>query len=356
MLRKVLTHAASRFDRAVGAMITSRSRSNRITRGDSLGHEDRMRWLARIEATYSTAVTLAEPEGFFAPIGALEAEEVAIRSHQPGGRVVDLRWRSRATLFCDDVARVYQACRANQTVTSRAYLHNDRRRAAVILVHGYLGGNFSWEERLFPVPWLYERGLDVVIAVLPFHGVRADVQRKGSPIFPGSDPRITIEGFHQAVVDLRDLVSVLTANGAPAVGMMGMSLGGYTTALMATVEPRLAFAVPMIPLASLADFAREQGRLVGSGEEQRLQHGALERAHAVVSPLARPSRIGRERILVLGADGDQITPIEHARRIARHFDAPLETFVGGHLLQFGRGDAFRAVGRLVGSLGLLDPR
>ncbi len=356
MIRKVLTHAASRFDRAVGSMITSRSRSNRVTRGDSLGHEDRIRWLSRIEGIYGSATNLAEPEAFFAPRGSLESEQVAIRSFQPGGRVVDLRWRTRATVFCEDVATVYQACRANQTVTARAYLHNDRPRAAVILVHGYMGGHFNWEERLFPVPWLYERGLDVVLAVLPFHGVRADIQRKGSPIFPGSDPRITIEGFRQAVVDLRDMVTVLAANGAPAVGMMGMSLGGYTTALMATLEPRLAFAVPMIPLASLADFGRDQGRLVGSDEEQGLQHAALERVHAVVSPLARPSRIARERILVLGADGDQITPLDHARRIAGHFEVPLETFVGGHVLQFGRGEAFRSVGRLVGSLGLFDPR
>lgn len=42
---------------------------------------------------------------------------------------------------------------------------------------------------------------------------------------------------------------------------MGMSLGGYSTSLLATVEPRLAFAVPIIPLASVADFALEQGQL-----------------------------------------------------------------------------------------------
>ena len=356
MIRRVLSQAASQFDMAVSSMIVARSRSNRVARGESLGHEDRMRWLDKIDAIYGSREHVESPDGFFRRSGPLEAEQIAVRSFGRGGRVVDLLWRSRNKVFCEDVATMYLANRANHTVTSRMFLHNDRPRATAILVHGYLGGSFAWEERLFPVQWLFDRGLDVVLATLPFHGVRGDADRKGSPIFPGSDPRITVEGFRQAVVDTRDLIDVLTANGAPAVGMMGMSLGGYTTALVATVEPRLAFAVPMIPLASLADFAREQGRLVGNDEEQHLQHAALERAHSVVSPLTRPSRIGRERVLILGAEGDRITPLDHARRIAAHFDAPMETFVGGHLLQFGRGAAFRSVGRLIGNLGLFEPR
>jgi hypothetical protein len=135
-----------------------------------------------------------------------------------------------------------------------------------------------------------------------------------------------------------------------------MSLGGYTTALLATLEPTLAFAIPLIPLASIADIARAGGRFVGDSAEQEMQHAALERAHRVVSPLARPLAIPRERAMILAAAGDQITPIEHARKLARHFDVPLEELHGGHLLQFWRGDAFRAAGRLIGRLGFLNPR
>jgi pimeloyl-ACP methyl ester carboxylesterase len=356
MLRRVLSSAASQVDRAFTNVIVARSRTNPVARGETLGHDDRMLWLEKIHAIYGDERHVHEPDGFFGPRGELEPEDVAVRSFARGGRVVDLLWRSRSTVFCDDVAPIYGACRANHTVTARLFLHNDRPRPTAILVHGYLGGHFAFEEKVWPMSWFFERGLDLALAVLPFHGVRADGARKGSPIFPGSDPRVTVEGFRQAVIDLRDLVSLLQARGAPAVGIMGMSLGGYTTALMATLEPRLAFAVPMIPLASLADFAREQGRLVGTLEEQDLQWQALERAHSVVSPLRRTPRIDADRMLVLAAEGDSITPIEHARRIATHLDAPLETFVGGHLLQFGRGAAFRSFGRLVGRLGLLDPR
>jgi len=176
--------------------------------------------------------------------------------------------------------------------------------------------------------------------------------RRGAPFFPGSDPRITNEGFRQAILDLRALVHHLHARGAPAVGVMGMSLGGYTASLAATIEERLGFAVPIIPLASLATMAHGMGRMIGTEEEQLAQRDALELAHRVVSPFARPARIARDRILVLAAEGDRITPVAHARRLAEHFDAPLEVHHGGHLLHFWRGDAFRSVGRLMGRLGL----
>jgi dienelactone hydrolase len=178
--------------------------------------------------------------------------------------------------------------------------------------------------------------------------------RFGAPLFPGSDPRITNEGFRQAVLDLRALGRHLRERGAPDVGAMGMSLGGYTTSLLATVEERLGFAVPIIPLASIAHTARSMGRLTGSPDDQRAQFEGLEAAHRAVSPLARPSRVDPTRMLVLAAEGDRITPVEHARLLAQHFGAPLHVFDGGHLLHFWRGDAFRAIGRMLGRLGLFE--
>jgi predicted alpha/beta hydrolase family esterase len=55
-------------------------------------------------------------------------------------------------------------------------------------------------------------------------------------------------------------------------------------------------------------------------------------------------------VLVVAAESDQITPISHAERLAQHFGASLVRFGGGHLLQFGRGEAFRAVGRWLRAL------
>jgi hypothetical protein len=128
---------------------------------------------------------------------------------------------------------------------------------------------------------------------------------------------------------------------------MGMSLGGYTTSLAATVEPRLHCAIPVIPLSSIADFARDQGRLGSNRTEEEREHRALDAVHHIVSPLHRSPLLDPERMLIVAAKADRITPIRHARRLGEHFGAPVETWHGGHLLQFGRSDKFRRIGRFL---------
>jgi dipeptidyl aminopeptidase/acylaminoacyl peptidase len=122
-----------------------------------------------------------------------------------------------------------------------------------------------------------------------------------------------------------------------------MSLGGYTAALLATVEPRLDFVVPVIPLSSLGDFAREQGSLSPVPEEAAAQHALLESIYRRVSPVARPALVPPERCLVLAAKADRVTPAAHARRLSVHLRAPLQSFYGSHLLQLGRAEAFERV-------------
>jgi pimeloyl-ACP methyl ester carboxylesterase len=214
-----------------------------------------------------------------------------------------------------------------------------------------MGGHWALEEHAWPIRTLNEWGLDVALAVLPFHGLRAR-PGESAPPFPGGDPRLTNEGFRQVVTDLRSLMGVLRDRGATSVGVMGMSLGGYSTALLATVQADLAFAVPLIPLASVADFARDQGRL-GTGENAALQHAALEAANRVVSPLARPSLVPPERILIAAADADRVTPIAHAERLAAHFGVPLLRVHGGHLLQTWRATAFREMKAMLRRNGTL---
>lgn len=356
--KRVVTPITATFDRAASALIFGRSeRSRRRSRAESLGPTERMRALEEVERFYSRPEWLGdEIEAFFPGVAADELREEPVGRIGSSGTIVDLRWRSALAPLIDEPEvrrRLEERAGTNHVAIARMYAHLDRPRPAILLLHGYMGGVFAVEELAFPVRWLFERGLDVVLAVLPHHGPRGVAGRR--PLLPSSDPRVTIESFRHAIVDLRTLVATLRARGAPAVGAMGMSLGGYTTTLLSTIEP-LDFAVPMIPLASIADFARDGDRLVGTATQRREQHEALERAHRVVSPLARPSKVDPARALVIAGEGDRITPRAHADKIAAHLGAPLHAFHGGHLLQVGRDEAFREVARLLARAGLLDPR
>jgi dienelactone hydrolase len=334
---RLLGSAASAVDRAFVAAMQMSNRRVRA-RAESLSHAERIESLARIEKTYGDPELFTDRAAFFPPPTPLVPTARHVRELPWGGECVELSWPSAFQPFDPRAGERYLAHVANRTAYARLYARGGER-PAVIAIHGYMGGHWAIEERAWPIRSLNRWGLDVAVAVLPFHGVRASAG-SGAPPFPGGDPRVTNEGFRQVVADLRSLAGVLRARGATAVGVMGMSLGGYSTALFATLEADLAFAVPLIPLASVADFARDQGRL-GSGENAALQHAALEAANRVVSPFARPSLVPRERVLIAAAAADRVTPIAHAERLAAHFDVPLLRVHGGHLLQTWRATAFR---------------
>jgi dienelactone hydrolase len=327
-------------DGAVKTALLSRSRASRArSSAESLGPRERAQALRAIAALYDRTEHFAQPETFFGSREAIRPALTQVRRGR-GHEVVDATWTSERPTFAESVAEAYGAIRANRTAHARLFRAAGRGRPIIVLIHGYLGGVHAIEERAWPIEAFVKRGLDVALFVLPFHGPRGDGRR---PKFPGSDPRITNEGFRQAIFDLDTLVGYLRESGAAHVGAMGMSLGGYTTALAATTIADLDFAAPFVPLASLADFARDDGRFVGSDEDRDEQHRLLENAHAVVSPLARSARTPRDRLLVFGSARDAITPIAHAQKLADHFGAPLTRMPGGHLVQVGRGDAFRAL-------------
>lgn len=350
---RVVGSTAGLVDRAVAVAMQARGRNERA-RADAMSHADRMVALAAVHAAYEGEALVADKARFFPTPGEVE---LGLRRVRPG--VWEAAWPSAYEPFLSAVAERYLSRIENRTARARFYLTGtpeaQTSRPAVIAVHGYMGGQWLIEENVWPIDWLLRRGLDVVLPVLPLHAGRAGSHR-GAPAFPSSDPRLTNEGFRQAVTDIRTIVRWLRARGAPKVGIMGMSLGGYTSALTATVTDELDFVMPMIPLASIADFAREQGRLGRSALEEDEQHAALERANWVVSPLARPLALPQTRALIVAAENDRITPIAHASRLASHFGCEMMTIAGGHLVQIGRAEAFRALGAMLEREGIIAPR
>ncbi|MCC6876144.1 MAG: hypothetical protein IT378_17685 [Sandaracinaceae bacterium] len=351
VVRLATAALASSVDTFFGKVALGRSKASRArSKAESLDHAARMRVLESLVARNESLPR--DPRAFFERAGDPGALRERFVRALPHGRVADVEWRSGYAPIApeSDVRERYLSRPANEVAHARLWLH-DRPRPAVLLIHGYMGGRYGVEERAWPMRWLFDRlGLDLALPVLPHHGPRGERGRR--PLFPSSDPRINLEGFRQAIFDLMQLARVLRERGTP-VGVMGMSLGGYTSALMATADSELAFAVPVIPLASIADFARDGGRLVGTEQERREQHEGVERAHAPVAPLARPPLVAPERMRVIAGEADRITPKAHAERLAAHFQAPLVTVAGGHLLQLGRAEGFREVARMLRLRGVI---
>jgi pimeloyl-ACP methyl ester carboxylesterase len=291
-------------------------------------------------------------DGLFPEPRAAEVRQERRGRLPDGGETVDLAWPSEYVPAYEPIRAGYLRSEVNRRACARLFRHHAGARNVIILVHGYRGGQFFVEERAFPVRWLYRLGLDVVLFTLPFHALRGVTR---TPPWPSANPARNNEGFGQAIYDLRALVRWL---GPSKLALAGMSLGGYTTALYATVET-LDFACPMIPVASFPDLYWHHGD--GRPERLRAEREGItlelmQQAMAVHTPLLRAPKIASERMLVVAAEGDRIAPPEHAARLAAHFGCEELRFAGGHVLQLGRGEAFRALARRLASAGLIEPR
>jgi pimeloyl-ACP methyl ester carboxylesterase len=325
----------------------------------SPGLSDARRQLAEIARAYSEG-TLGLPSRFF-PSPAEPAVRLAPVGRGPlGTHVVDLSYPSDYEPFLPAARELHRRAAANLMVHARWWT-SGRGRPALVLLHGWGGGHHWVTERTFAVEYWLRHGYDVAAFVLPFHGDRAPgsgALRSGA-LFPSPNPVRTNEGFGQAIFELRGLSRFLRARGAPAVGALGMSLGGYTTALWASVAGPgdaggIDFAVAMIPAVSMArlmwrhgEHSAERVQATRAGITEDL----LAEAFAVHTPTTRPARLARERLFVIAGRGDRITPPEQAEALAAHWGVDVRWFDGGHLAQLGRGEALRDVRRALGRLG-----
>jgi len=120
------------------------------------------------------------------------------------------------------------------------------------------------------------------------------------------------------------LLAWIRAQGASRVGVYGISLGGYTAALLAALEAELACVIAAVPAT---DFLRGTTRFMTGLDAVWLQRLGvdLEVARRVlrpISPLALEPKVAKERRFILGATGDRLVTPDQVRDLWVHWDRP----------------------------------
>jgi hypothetical protein len=386
-MQRVLYRTTHRLIRAVDHAVLTRVLTPAPAARDpieALTHAERMDALAAFGAFYDRPEHYGARSPFFTRAESIAPRQRAVRRYRRNGHVIDLSWPSNfepmwsAAAFEELAAHAPAPLRKsidtfqrserrlgigasysaadplNLTMRARWFRHDDGPRPCAVILHGYLGGRLALEEHMWPISTLFDRGMDVVLTVLPMHGDRATNRiRFRLPGFPTGDPRLTVEGFRHLVHDHLALFDYLLDGRVSALGLMGMSLGGYSAALLCTLDPRVRFSVFYMPLASIPELAQRTGRMVGTEAEQYEQTVALERVYRPVNPFARASLLAEGRALVITGEADLITGLVHGERIAQHFGAASSTYFGGHILALGKEAAFDSMWSLLRAEGLL---
>jgi len=250
---------------------------------------------------------------------------------------------------------------ANRIAHARLLRHRaGGPRPTIVAIHGFTADWYLINEWVFALPWFYRMGCNIVFFTLPFHGPR---QTRCSPFsghgyFAGGSSRLN-EAVAQSVFDFRILFDWLQREReAEQIGVTGLSLGGFTTAMLASVEDRLAFAIPSVPVVSLADLILEwqpigwllRAALFSMG----MDLADVRRLVAVSCPLTYPPVLPAERLMIVSGVGDRLAPPKHSRLLWDHWGrCRIHWFPGSHIIHMDRGAYLTEMARFMVGLGFL---
>jgi len=207
-------------------------------------------------------------------------------------------------------------------------------RPWLVCIHGYQMGSPLVDFGAFRPEWLHDRlGLNLILPVLPMHGPRKIRRISGDGMLAG-DLLDTVHALAQMAWDLRRVVSWVRAQGATRVGAFGLSLGGYSTALLSCFEPDLACAVAGIPATDFARLSWRHGPAdsLRAAEEQGVGIGETTNLKRVVSPLALEPQVPHERRYIFGGSADYLVPPDQVRDLWRHWQRPkIHWYPGAHV-------------------------
>lgn len=222
---------------------------------------------------------------------------------------------------------------ANRTAYAWVLRHDDRPRPWLVCLHGFGTGRPFMDLYAFRAAFLHHAlGLNLAIPVHPMHGPRSSTRFSGAD-FMSHDLLNVVHGMAQSVWDSRRIVSWIRETQDPsAIGVYGVSLGGYLTALLASFEDDLDCAIAGIPICDLpALFAHHSpARLTRRPDAQALLGEQVADVLSVVSPLSFGPRVPRERRFMFAGLIDRMATPRQAVALWEHWERPEIAWYGGN--------------------------
>ena len=247
----------------------------------------------------------------------------------------------------------WKGLKRNNIVRFQHWRHDDGPRPTLCVIHGFMGSPYLVNGLFFSLPWFYRSGYDVLLYTLPFHGRRAENHSPFSGYgFFANGMTGFAEAMGQAVYDFRSILNWLQDKGVERIALTGISLGGYTSALVASADDRLEAVIPNVPLVTPASAFDDWWPASKVVQLARFASGmSREEAYssfAYHSPLNYQPQVAKDRRLIITGLGDRLAPPDHAEALWKHWDrCALHWFPGNHVLHVSQPEYLRRTNRFL---------
>ena len=313
--------------------------------------------LSELAGFYGSKELKKDPSIFFKHPNELVQVELRPVHGLPDGEIVDIRYPSAYKPQYPGFEEQYNQYAENKFVNARYWKHKEGNRPTMIAIHGWAMGDQRINSLVFLPGYFYQLGMDVVLFELPYHGRRKPNVAGEEFLFPSTHVVRTNEAMAQAISDLRQLEEFLRATGITTIGAAGMSLGGYTASLWASMD-YLSFCIPIVPMSSMAemcwDILSKEG-VLSALKDEGLTHNLMRDIYHVHSPLSFAPKISPDRAMIIAGLGDMIVPPRQPKMLWEHWRYPdLNWFSGGHIAQLKRSEAFYKIVEFFRELELID--
>jgi len=239
-----------------------------------------------------------------------------------------------------DSTSKYKQHLGNGAACAQHWRHHGSPRPTICVIHGFMADGYWFNGKFLDLQWFYDQGYDILLYTLPFHGSRQGLTSmfSGHGYFSDGLGQFN-EAIANSVYDFRIFLDYLESIGVEQFGVTGISLGGYTTAVLAAVEDRLSFAIANVPVVSIADLilqwipaswvAKSLLKVKGL-DVKEIRHWL-----ACHSPLTYEPVLPKERLMIVAGMGDRLAPPEQANLLWEHWGrCRLHWFPGNHVIHF----------------------
>lgn len=222
----------------------------------------------------------------------------------------------------------------NRTAHAYEMRHPGGPRPWLVCVHGIRMGSPEGGFKLFRPDHLHhELGLNLLLPILPIHGPRRVGPVSGDRILAG-DVMDSLHAGAQAMWDIRRLIHWLEeSEAAPAIGVLGESLGGYVAALLASLDSRLDCVVVCNPAVDPSRLFWSNALSITSRhlKNNGVTETSMSELMRPVSPLALRPLVPKANRVILAGVADRVVTAAEANALWHHWDrSRIEWFQGTH--------------------------